>query len=285
MSYPGLSPVGIGGIGGSGTRVVAEFIRLIGYYIGDKLNDSLDNLWFTLLFKRRCALDEHLNFLSELFEIFRTRMLGVSNFSTDQRDIIRRLAGDERSQHSVELLIEWAASLSEETKPVGGGQPWGWKEPNTHVLIDRFLEIVPQLRYFHVIRDPFYLAHSQNQNQLGMWGALYLGREVCIGPRDAVSYWCAVHRRMAALVERWPGQVMLIDYDVLCESPVIVGSRMSGFLNAPSPSSVLLEYAKTIRSPPNAKSVVSIDFDDLDPEDLAYIARVGYGPPRKGQTA
>jgi hypothetical protein len=282
MSYPGLSPVGIGGIGGSGTRVIADFIRFMGYYIGDELSDALDNLWFTLLFKRRLVLGEDLNTLSTLFEIFRTRMQRVSKFSEDQCYLIQQLAVDERPQHTAQSLTEWAASLLEEGKPLDGGQPWGWKEPNTHVVIDRLLEIVPQLRYLHVIRDPFYLAHSQNQNQLETWGALYLDREVSIGPRDAVSYSCAVHRRIADLVERWPDQVMLVDYDDLCRSPITAGSRISRFLNAPSPPSVLLEFAKTIRPPPSTKAVETVDFDDFDPEDLAYIASLGYGTPRKG---
>ena len=45
-------PVAIGGVGGSGTRVVAEVLKCLGFYLGSLLNSSLDNLWFTLLFKR-----------------------------------------------------------------------------------------------------------------------------------------------------------------------------------------------------------------------------------------
>ena len=52
-------PVIVGGIGGSGTRLVAGLLQIFGYYIGDDLNDSLDNHWFTLLFKRRSILLEN----------------------------------------------------------------------------------------------------------------------------------------------------------------------------------------------------------------------------------
>ena len=45
-------PVVIGGIGGSGTRVIAEIVALFGFYLGRDLNDASDNLTFTLLFKR-----------------------------------------------------------------------------------------------------------------------------------------------------------------------------------------------------------------------------------------
>ncbi len=46
------SPVAIGGVGGSGTRVVAQLLMKLGFYIGSDLNKANDNLWFVLLFNR-----------------------------------------------------------------------------------------------------------------------------------------------------------------------------------------------------------------------------------------
>jgi len=46
------SPVIVGGVGGSGTRVIAELLSNFGYYIGNDLNRSMDNLLYTFLFKR-----------------------------------------------------------------------------------------------------------------------------------------------------------------------------------------------------------------------------------------
>ncbi len=43
-------PVIIGGIGGSGTRVVAEILTLFGYFMGHDLNSAGDILTYTLLF-------------------------------------------------------------------------------------------------------------------------------------------------------------------------------------------------------------------------------------------
>ena len=44
-------PFAVGGVGGSGTRVVARILQCLGCYLGSSLNESLDNLWFTLLLK------------------------------------------------------------------------------------------------------------------------------------------------------------------------------------------------------------------------------------------
>ena len=46
------NPIAVGGVGGSGTRVVANFLEMLGFDMGSDINESLDNLTFTLLFKR-----------------------------------------------------------------------------------------------------------------------------------------------------------------------------------------------------------------------------------------
>ena len=38
--------VAIGGVGGSGTRLIARMLGQLGWYLGDDLNESVDNLWF-----------------------------------------------------------------------------------------------------------------------------------------------------------------------------------------------------------------------------------------------
>ena len=40
------SPIAVGGIGGSGTRVVAQLLDLMGIFIGDTLNKHKDNMSF-----------------------------------------------------------------------------------------------------------------------------------------------------------------------------------------------------------------------------------------------
>ena len=47
------APVVVGGVGGSGTRVVAQLLIELGFDMGSDLNESLDDLGFTALFKRR----------------------------------------------------------------------------------------------------------------------------------------------------------------------------------------------------------------------------------------
>jgi len=45
-------PVIIFGVGGSGTRIMAKLLSELNYYIGNDLNEALDNMTFTFLFRR-----------------------------------------------------------------------------------------------------------------------------------------------------------------------------------------------------------------------------------------
>ncbi|MCX6279657.1 MAG: hypothetical protein NT004_16405, partial [Bacteroidetes bacterium] len=48
-----MGPVVVGGVGGSGTRVIAEILSLLNFYLGNDLNGPNDFLLYTLLFKRK----------------------------------------------------------------------------------------------------------------------------------------------------------------------------------------------------------------------------------------
>src|SRR5581483_5848515 len=81
------APVAIGGLGGSGTRVVARLLQDLGFYLGADLNDYEDNLWFTLLMKRPRSLTRiqrhRSRHVHEALGVFESAMAG------------RRLAGRE----------------------------------------------------------------------------------------------------------------------------------------------------------------------------------------------
>ena len=201
--------VAIGGVGGSGTRLGSALLQILGYYIGDDLNESLDNLWFTLLFKRRSILMEFKPDLRSLISLFFMRMSGQTSFSREQRAWVIRLACEGRLQHSQEWLQQRADSFLSDGCLRDTGQPWGWKEPNTHIIIDQLVETNPDLRYIHFRRHPIYMALSANQNQLQNWGPVLLNRDVGQEPHDSLTFWCAAHRRMDVLMRRWPGQIMV----------------------------------------------------------------------------
>jgi hypothetical protein len=152
MTKKPLCPVAIGGIGGSGTRVVASLLNVLGFYLGDDLSETLDNHWFTLLFKRRSVLLESEESFRSLASLFFSRMSGLTVLPESEHNRIFELANQDRLQHPRDWLLDRACSFSNGKSSKGADQPWGWKEPNTQILIDRLFDVQSDLRYIHVVR-------------------------------------------------------------------------------------------------------------------------------------
>lgn len=277
MSVSPFHPVAIGGVGGSGTRVGAALLQMLGYYIGDDLNEPLDNLWFTLLFKRRSVLLESEPEFVQLVSLFRSRMSGKTCLSNEERARVLELCGDGRLQHSQAWLGERAESFLNEAGSKQAGQPWGWKEPNTHIVIDRIFQYEPELRYIHFVRHPLDMALSGNQNQLENWGPVMLSREVAIEPRHSLAYWCAAHRRVLSFFARWPARVLMVDFDALCANPGPQCARISNFLGAELSDEVRSSFCELVdKGRPVSSRFATADLGQFDPIDLSCVAEWGY---------
>jgi hypothetical protein len=77
----------------------------------------------------------------------------------------------------------------------------GWKEPNTHIVMDRLPALLPQMKYIHVMRNGLDMAHSRNQNQLRLWGRYLVGPDCRDDPRSSLKYWCRTHQRILRLCQ------------------------------------------------------------------------------------
>ncbi len=269
-------PVALGGIGGSGTRVLAGLLHRLGYYLGDDLNEALDNIWFTLMFKRRSILVESETDFRSLAALFVSRMAGIVTLSDPERARIFQLAEQERLQHPRGWLIERARSFCNGKTVKRPGQPWAWKEPNTHIVIDRMFACHPGLRYIHVVRHPLDMAVSDNQNQLQNWGPIFLDRDIAIGPRLSLAYWCLAHRRMVHFMRSWPERTLMIDFDALCIAPDAHCANIATLLGTALPDNVLAEFRQFIHRPESAGRFRRSDLGQYDPGDLAYVAELGY---------
>src|SRR3954462_15420057 len=93
---PSAPVAAIGGIGGSGTRVVAGIVNELGFEFAPDLSDALDTLWFTLVFKYREAYNMPAERFCRLYEIFRTAMTGSASILLDSQ-LVNELLVAERS--------------------------------------------------------------------------------------------------------------------------------------------------------------------------------------------
>jgi hypothetical protein len=273
-------PVAIGGLGGSGTRLIAQILRQLDYYMGDDLNAAGDNLWFTLLFKRTelwaAGINED-NF-DQAVRVFLAVMSEHSPLTMDQVDMVRRLAVLDRPQHSAAWLAQRAGSLVHAAGRDRMDSLWGWKEPNTHVLLDRLMHAFPGMKYIHVMRNGLDMAFSENQNQLRLWGRFFLDTEDYeVSPRWSLKYWCLVHRRIARLGEQMmPERYLLLNYDAFCAVPQGHLRCLLRFLNLTVSGSTEARLATLIRRPSSIGRFKAHSLYQFDPEDIECVKRFGF---------
>ncbi|HEY0660642.1 MAG TPA: sulfotransferase [Lysobacter sp.] len=268
-----LPPVAVGGVGGSGTRLVAQLLRAAGIHTGDDLNAASDTLWFTLLFKRVEILQCDDAQFDLLVQVLVDALCGGAPIAPAMESMVRGLSREERPQHSAHWLQQRAESLIAATRQPRSTGNWGWKEPNTHIVIERLWQRLPELRYVHVVRHGVDMAFSRNQNQLRLWGPHVLGEDGPITPSRSLAYWCRVHQRMQDLLAANSHRMYWLDYDALCRAPLIEAGRLCRFLGCEVDLMVpMLEQIRAAEEPRRATAAL----DQFDAGDLAFVHSLGY---------
>lgn len=278
-----LPPIAVGGVGGSGTRVVSLLLREAGVFMGGDLNPAGDNLWFTLLFKHLPILDACDRRFDMLLQSFLAGMTAAPRPSEEALATIELLSREDRLQHPAGWLSERRATLLAAIESARPPRRWGWKEPNTHVVIERLWARLPELRYVHVVRHGLDIACSRNQNQLRFWGRHVLDREPAGTASDSLAYWCRVHRRMQRLLQDNPQRMYWLNYDRMCADPEPELAELAGFLALDTRR--VLPLAPSVKRPPSRQDAWPIG--EFQPEDVAYLRSLGYraDAPQHGPAA
>jgi hypothetical protein len=279
-----IDPVAIGGVGGSGTRLVALILRQLGFYMGGDLNDAMDNLWFTLLFKRAELFDGSASSdeLRWMVKIFANAMTGRQEFCQKEREKIMELACQDRPQHTSSWLRQRAASILSLPGSEGGPATpglWGWKEPNTHIFMVQLSILIPGLRYIHVMRNGLDMAHSSNQNQQRLWGPIILGRKPgpVVSPDYSLKYWCSVHHRILAIGNiLGPKNFYLLNFDEFCAEPGKGIDNLLKFLGRKIDGNFKKQLMKMVNPPASLGRFKKHGLECFDPDDVDYVGSLGF---------
>ena len=211
INFP--QPVAIGGVGGSGTRLVAEIVKQLDYFIGDDLNEANDNLLFTLLFKDISLWNAAQEDLDERWGVLEN-VVAKGIKPTDKQVILLKECINTREQHTENWLSERVDTALKNNRN-NTYEQWGWKEPNTHIFLPALIKRYPKVKYIHVMRNGLDMAYSKNQNQLKLWGEKLLGYKPAITPEESLKYWIEVHKRIVDLQQIQPENIIIINYDEL----------------------------------------------------------------------
>ena len=239
-----MPPVAIGGVGGSGTRVFAELVRRHSVHIGEELNGPLDNLWFTVLFKRSGwsqgspADPEEVARAVGLF--YRAMTAGLRGGLADEdRQVLEELRTTlppEGTWQSGATADNVTTLMNSGPQPGGAGKPWGWKEPNTHVFLPQLDRLIDGMRYVHVVRDGLDMAYAGKTWQVRHWSHLYDLPEDPDTPLPLrqLRFWTAANRRAIDYgTHAMTGRFLVVHYEDFCARPAPHIDRILDFLDLP----------------------------------------------------
>lgn len=287
-----LGPVAIGGVGGSGTRLVKEIITSAGFYMGNDLHRvNGDDLWFNLLFfrpnwylsgaaRRNNAIDIGLNLVAK-------HAHGDHRLSASEMHfLVRAFVDIARDHHFGRNSWRWALRRiynffrSPGVTQAQGLMGWGWKEPLTHLIAGELLQHSEQARYIHIIRHGLDMAFSSNLNQARRYGALFdvvvpQGKDP--SPIDTLRYWVRANRSVVNIMQQHSRERSLIlNFDALCKSPEQEVRRLLAFLEVDLKQHELSKLVSLPKTPASAGRYKNHDLSIFDQEDLQAVRDLGF---------
>lgn len=208
--------------------------------MGSTVNASYDQLWFTLLFRRREWINtkptsNELDTALACFDAICQRDLDYLNTNNTQQ-LLERLANNLQNYGlSGTSFTTWCDLKRQRIndKEYSAPHSWGWKEPNTHVFLEPLASFYPQLKYIHVIRHGVDMALSSNQNQTRQWHKWFdlENKELRPSRQESFNFWFCSNRRTKAFCEsRLAEQHIWIKYENLCHQPLQTAHKIADFL-------------------------------------------------------
>jgi len=244
-------PVLIGGIGGSGTRLVAQLVSESGYYLGNNLNTSRDNMT-------------------------------VMQYLPAMRDILLATGKSRASEKEEKILVIIQIFLDciqaeVETSSILY-KKWGWKVPASYMLLPYFKRIFPNLKYIHVIRNGLDMAFSNNQNQSANWPS-YFGLKPCAHnkPGTSLEFWIQANKLAVGYgQEIKKGSFMLLNFDSLCKHPARTIDQLTNFLGGRKDIRENLRLQSLIKRPASINRYKEHGLDCFTKEQLESVQEFGF---------
>ncbi|MDD5123606.1 sulfotransferase [Methylovulum sp.] len=242
------APVFVGGVGGSGTRVVTDILMKMGFFMGDNLNNSNDYMELGKLLPR----------LRELIYIH-----GVK---TNQ----------EINGHIHDRLIEIEALIQSGMQNPHLYRGWGWKAPPNFFILEHLNDHFPDLRYIHVIRHGLDMAFSENQNQLKNWGFYFdIDADELSLPQASLRYWIEANKFAINLGQNFlQDRFYLLRFDKLCMEPQRVVAELAKFLGINDIDAAAI--IKNIHKPDSLGGYKSRDISIFNKGDIEEVVSLGF---------
>ena len=235
------NPVCVGGVGGSGTRVVAEVLENLGVFIGSNINESKDNF------------DLPLN---------------------------QKLSGIDSLVHGYETIADVLEAFESKMHSDSMSKLWGWKVPGSFYWLDYLSYYFQELRYIHVIRSGLDMAFSANTNQLRNWGPFFcLNPGPSPSPKEVLDYWILANKfAIQKATKLLNHNFLLVRFDHLCSEPEKEVKRISDFLDINCCDEKIEKIARSVITPPRSigRYLAQLKESDIEEYQVEEVREFGF---------
>jgi hypothetical protein len=246
------NPIGIGAVGGSGTRLLLQIMADAGVAMASPLNRAGDAYEWP----------PYQKLLAQEMTRLHDRDLLIPNIL-----------------HAFEqLLIQRQTNLGLQGRI-------GWKVPGTFHWLRELGSFFPGFQYLHLMRNGLDMAYSGNQNQIKNWAGS-LGVEIQydadgkVLPSSMLEYWLTANETAQARANTFmPGRMLVIRFEDLCQTPQPQLQRIFDFLSLDIEGSKTQTLAQLVKTPGSVGRYQSENWqDDFSEAQLQRLQALGYTP-------
>ncbi len=251
-------PIIIGGVGGSGTRVVAQLVHMMNIHIGACLNHANDNRWFAMLFRRQeWAQQAPKDDVIRALDLFaRASIRGLNQGITPEDiELINHCYSHWALSQNKPDIAQNARTQLLASNPINfeDYNGWGWKEPNSHIFIPEIAHFFPDARYILLVRNGFDMAYSRNQLQLKHWGGRFginVDNKTNISREMSLDYWIEANAKARQNLDQFmPGRWLEIRFENLIFEPIKQIKRIANFINFNAEPEQIEQMSRIIEVP------------------------------------
>ena len=268
----------IGGVGGSGTRLVTQILQQQGVVFGGDKNEELDNLWFSLLFVDRSIFSKPPQEIEQRVWLFINAMRDRNTLPEELTSLLDAATRFDRGPALRKKVLQAARkTIDDPVYAVETAPAWGWKQPNVQVMVPLITPYLSGMKYIYVIRNGLDMAFGYNQNQLKyFWGDLLLGSDVEATPANALRYWVASYKRNLAYRALLGDRLYILNFDLLCANPRQELLKLNDFLGLNSFEDTLASAESLVVTPGSTGRYKHHDCSQLYPEDIDFVRSLGF---------
>ncbi len=271
--------IAIGALGGSGTRAIAQVLIQAGIFMGNDLNVSNDNLFFTRLLKnpgwyKKASLKEKNKRLYAFKKYMESGKIALKDLIIYYRSAYTNPThSSELSFYSDVFKLLFSKKISRDV--------WGWKEPNTQIYVSEIFNLFPNLKYIHVLRNGLDMAFSENKQQLNNWGwkyQIYLNgnetkNELAVKQLD---YWIESTKGVIANSKGFENRFLMVRHSDFCQNPQKEVDRILQFSETPISSAKLKELYEIPSTPSSANRYKNYDLNIFSQGQLQFVKEMGF---------